>query len=67
MPCPASIQRYEEHKELVDNLALMPGDVCFFTEAATHGTLPWSGALHSLPSCAIRVLLISNSEMHVTL
>lgn len=23
--------------------ALKPGDVVFFTEAATHGTLPWCG------------------------
>ena len=27
---------------LVDNPGLEPGDVLFFTEASTHGTLPWS-------------------------
>ena len=26
----------------MDNPGLEPGDVLFFTEASTHGTLPWS-------------------------
>ena len=42
LPCPPSIKRYEEHRDLVDNPGLEPGDVLFFTEASTHGTLPWS-------------------------
>jgi len=53
MPCPPSVQRYEEHRELVSNPALRPGDVVFFTEAATHGTLPWSAA-HTRRACLYR-------------
>ena len=53
MPCPGSIQRYETHRELVDNPALKPGDVLFFTEAMTHGTLPWS-AEHTRRACLYR-------------
>ena len=53
MPCPKSIQRYEEHRDLVDNPALKPGDVLLFTEAATHGTLPWS-AEHTRRACLYR-------------
>jgi hypothetical protein len=44
LPCPPSIQRYEAHRDLVDNPGLEPGDVMFFTEAGTHGTLPWTAA-----------------------
>lgn len=33
--------------------ALQPGDVLFFTEAATHGTLPWS-ASHTRRACLYR-------------
>ena len=44
LPCPPSIQGYEEHRDLVDNPGLEPGDVMFFTEAGTHGTLPWTAA-----------------------
>jgi len=40
-PCPKGIKAYETHKEFVVNPALEPGDVLLFTEAATHGTIPW--------------------------
>jgi len=53
LPCPGEIQRYEAHREMVDNPALEPGDVLLFTEAATHGTLPWT-AKHTRRACLYR-------------
>ena len=53
MPCPGEVQRYETCREFVDNPALEPGDVLFFSEATTHGTLPWT-AEHTRRACLYR-------------
>ena len=37
----------------MDNPALEPGDVLFFSEATTHGTLPWT-AEHTRRACLYR-------------
>ena len=42
--CPPSIKRYEEATEHSYQPAVNAGDVVVFTEATTHGTLPWRGA-----------------------
>ena len=41
--CPTSIKRYEEATEHSYQPAVNAGDVVVFTEATTHGTLPWRG------------------------
>ena len=38
---PPEVLAYEEATEAVVQPVLKKGDVVFFTEAATHGTLPW--------------------------
>jgi len=42
--CPPSIRRYEDATEHAYAPAVNAGDVVVFTEATTHGTLPWRGA-----------------------
>ncbi|EEH53080.1 uncharacterized protein MICPUCDRAFT_52878 [Micromonas pusilla CCMP1545] len=42
--CPAAIKRYERAVEHAHQPAIDAGDVVVFTEATTHGTLPWRGA-----------------------
>jgi len=42
--CPSSIKRYEEATEHSYQPEIKAGDVVIFTEATTHGTLPWKGA-----------------------
>ena len=41
--CPPAIKRYEEAVEHSYQPAVNAGDVVIFTEATTHGTLPWKG------------------------
>ena len=41
-PCPMSLRRYEEHREFVVQVTCKAGDCIIFTEATTHGTLPWT-------------------------
>ena len=40
--CPPAMLAYEAHEERVVQPSLRRGDVVMFTEAATHGTLPWT-------------------------
>ena len=40
-PCPQSMRQYEAYQEFVKPITCKAGDVVIFTEAATHGTLPW--------------------------
>jgi hypothetical protein len=42
--CPPGILKWEEDTEIVQQIALEPGDLLVFTEALLHGTLPWRGA-----------------------
>ena len=43
LACPKGIRRYEENQEFVKQISCRAGDVIIFTEAVTHGTLPWTG------------------------
>lgn len=40
--CPKAMRRYEAHQEFVRQITCKAGDVVIFTEAVTHGTLPWT-------------------------
>ena len=40
-PCPQEVRRLEKHQEVVKQITCKAGDVVIFTEAVTHGTLPW--------------------------
>jgi hypothetical protein len=40
-PCPIKMTRYEKYQEAVKQITCKAGDVIIFTEALTHGTLPW--------------------------
>jgi ectoine hydroxylase-related dioxygenase (phytanoyl-CoA dioxygenase family) len=42
-PCPPDIKRYEAHQDVVLQVAAPAGSAVIFTEALTHGTLPWRG------------------------
>ena len=39
--CPLGVRRLEVDLEVVKHIALRAGDAVIFTEALTHGTLPW--------------------------
>jgi ectoine hydroxylase-related dioxygenase (phytanoyl-CoA dioxygenase family) len=41
-PCPQKLRRYEDYREYVKQITCKAGDVIVFTEALTHGTLPWT-------------------------
>jgi Phytanoyl-CoA dioxygenase (PhyH) len=43
-PCPPELKRYEAWRECVQQVAAPAGSALLFTEALTHGTLPWRGA-----------------------
>ena len=43
LPCPRGITHYERYQEHVVKVPLKTRDVLIFTEALTHGTLPWRG------------------------
>ena len=42
-PTPAEVRSAEDHLGLVVQPQMRAGDVLFFAETATHGTLPWRG------------------------
>src|SRR5205823_3268453 len=44
VPCPPDIKRYEAHRDCIVQVAAPAGSAVLFTEALTHGTLPWRGA-----------------------
>ncbi len=41
-PCPREMKLYQQYQENVRQIACKAGDVVIFTEAVTHGTLPWT-------------------------
>ncbi len=43
-PCPRSITRVEQDAGCIRPIPLRAGSVLIFTEALTHGTLPWRGS-----------------------
>ncbi|MBT3346216.1 MAG: hypothetical protein HN712_27485 [Gemmatimonadetes bacterium] len=40
--CPPSIRKWEAHQDIVKHVTCKAGDVVIFTEAVTHGTIPWT-------------------------
>ena len=42
LACPAKMRRWEEHQEFVTEINARAGDAVIFSEACTHGTLPWN-------------------------
>lgn len=40
--CPQEVRKWLAHREIVRQVACKAGDVVIFTEAVTHGTLPWT-------------------------
>ena len=40
--CPQPIRKWEAHRDVVKQVTCKAGDVVIFTEAVTHGTIPWS-------------------------
>ena len=40
--CPPEMKRYEMYQEHIRQITGKAGDVVIFTEATTHGTLPWT-------------------------
>lgn len=42
-PCPPGVRSVERDMGLVKQISMKAGDVLFFAECATHGTLPWKG------------------------
>ena len=42
-PSPPGIRSVEDHMDLIEQPVMTAGDVLFFAETATHGTLPWRG------------------------
>ncbi len=43
-PTPMGVRTVEDHMDLVVQPVMNAGDLLFFAESATHGTLPWKGA-----------------------
>lgn len=41
-PCPEKMRRLEQYREHVRQITCKAGDLILFTEAVTHGTLPWT-------------------------
>ena len=50
---PLGLRSYEQHQEFVKQITCKAGDAVIFTEAVTHGTLPWQGE-HQRRSILIR-------------
>lgn len=42
LECPERMRRWEQHKEFVTEIQAKAGDAVIFSEACTHGTLPWT-------------------------
>jgi hypothetical protein len=43
LACPDRMRRWEQYQEYVTEVNAKAGDAVIFTEACTHGTLPWNG------------------------
>ena len=43
LPCPQSLKFYEKYQQYVMEANVKAGDAVIFTEALTHGALPWKG------------------------
>ncbi len=43
IPCPQDIKQWEAQRDCVQQVAAAAGSAVLFTEALTHGTLPWRG------------------------
>lgn len=41
-PCPPEMKLYQKHQEHIRHITCKAGDVVIFSEATTHGTLPWT-------------------------
>ena len=41
-PCPMALRRGEAYREFIKQITCNAGDCVLFTEATTHGTLPWT-------------------------
>ncbi len=41
-PCPPDVRKYLAHQENVRQIVCKAGDAVIFTEAVTHGTIPWT-------------------------
>ena len=39
--CPNSIRRYQKHQQQIRQVTCKAGSVVIFTEAVTHGAIPW--------------------------
>ena len=39
--CPPAMKKYEQYQEFIKQVTCKAGDAVIFTEALTHGTLPW--------------------------
>ena len=42
LACPARMRRWEQYREYVTEINARAGDAVIFSEACTHGTLPWN-------------------------
>ena len=51
--CPPAMRKFEVHQEFIKQINAKAGDVVIFTEATTHGTLPWK-AKHQRRSLLFR-------------
>lgn len=58
-PLPDDVRGFEGHREWVRHVPHKAGDVVIFTEALTHGTLPWQGDHHR------RSLLLKYAPAHL--
>ncbi len=52
--CPQPVRKWEAHQDVVKQVTCKAGDVVIFTEAVTHGTIPWS-ANHDRRSVLFRM------------
>jgi|TARA_B100000809_G_scaffold2807_1_gene3200 hypothetical protein len=52
--CPPPIRKWQAHQEIVKQVTCKAGDVVIFTEAVTHGTIPWT-AQHDRRSVLFRM------------
>ena len=41
VPCPQAMRLYQQYQDHIRQIVCHAGDVIIFTEAVTHGTLPW--------------------------
>ena len=44
LSCPPEMSRWEQYQDFVLEVNAKAGDAIIFSEACTHGTLPWNGA-----------------------